>query len=62
MSGCRPVFTDEELVEGLAAVQALKGAVAALEARLLAEVDLVTWPASSCTGARPPTGTPTSPA
>ncbi len=33
-------FCDDELVEGLAAVQTLKGAVAALEARLLAEADL----------------------
>ena len=32
-------FADEELLEGLAAAQRLKGAVAALEARLLAEAD-----------------------
>jgi hypothetical protein len=33
-------FTDTELVEGLSAVQQLKGQLAALEARLLAEADL----------------------
>ena len=33
-------FSDDDLVEGLAAVQTLKGAVAALETRLLAEADI----------------------
>ncbi len=33
-------FSDDDLVQGLAAVQTLKGAVAALETRLLAEADL----------------------
>ena len=33
-------FSDDDLVEGLAAAQVLKGVVAALEARLLAEADM----------------------
>ena len=38
-TGSATGFSDDDLVDGLAAVQALKGAVAALETRLLAEAD-----------------------